>query len=538
MNLKSLIPLSIIFVILSSCISSKQVVSEAKAVPQKDLMNDAVIAKYKSTITSEELKDYLYTLASNDFEGRETGTRGGKMAAQFLSDEYHRLGLKGPIEGRANEYLQSIPFIEMKTTYGYITSGDLQLDEGTDFLTQYSSGSSTASEVVFVGHGIELPDYNDYADIDVRGKAICAVWGNPNNSAGKRLFNTAQDSFLNLANLAKKGITDLFITMPNQRRYDAQKMFLENSSSQFQPEFLMDESQLQDRPYNLYFISPASAARLFGVTSDEFFSSVQKRLDKKETLGGIFKAENVEISVERPLKNIDCENVIAFVEGTDLKDEVIVISSHYDHVGIIDGKIYNGADDDGSGTVGVLEIAEAFATAAKDGYSPRRSVVFLNVTGEEKGLFGSQYYTDKEPIFPLENTIANLNIDMIGRVDKRHEDSPEYVYIIGSDMLSTELHRVHEQVAKTYFPEMEMDYLYNGKTHPDRFYYRSDHYNFAKNNIPVIFYFNGTHDDYHKHTDTPDKIEYDVLKQRTQLIFTTAWHLANGQNRPVVDVAD
>ncbi|GAB5400114.1 MAG: M28 family metallopeptidase [Aureisphaera sp.] len=227
------------------------------------------------------------------------------------------------------------------------------------------------------------------------------------------------------------------------------------------------------------------------------------------------------------------ENVVAFIKGSEKPDEIIVLSAHYDHVGTRDGKVYNGADDDGSGTVGMLEIAEAFQKAVKDGNGPKRSILFLHVTGEEIGLYGSKYYTEN-PLFPLKNTVCNLNTDMIGRIDPNKKDSPNYIYLIGSDKLSQELHDVSEAVAKEY-SDLELDYKFNDENDPNRFYYRSDHYNFAKNNIPIIFYFNGVHEDYHKPTDTPDKIEYDLLTKRTKLIFQTAWEVANRDGRITAD---
>ncbi|MCY4161763.1 MAG: M28 family metallopeptidase [Flavobacteriaceae bacterium] len=226
------------------------------------------------------------------------------------------------------------------------------------------------------------------------------------------------------------------------------------------------------------------------------------------------------------------ENVVAIIEGKEFPDEYIVITSHLDHVGFAeDGQIYNGADDDGSGTVATLEIAEAFQNAVKEGHGPRRSIVFLHVTAEERGLLGSKYYTDEDPLYPLENTVANLNMDMIGRSDpKRENPDPNYIYLIGSYILSQELHEVSEQV-NGEFVGIELDYSFADIDDPNRFYYRSDHYNFAKHNIPVIFYFNGVHEDYHQPTDTADKILYDVLEKRTQLIFHTAWELANRDER-------
>jgi len=229
----------------------------------------------------------------------------------------------------------------------------------------------------------------------------------------------------------------------------------------------------------------------------------------------------------------DSENVVAYIKGSEKPNEYIVISAHYDHLGIRGNKIYNGADDDASGNSAVLEIAEAFQKAVKDGFGPKRSIIFLHVTGEEEGLFGSKYYTEN-PIFPLDGTVANLNIDMIGRVDKQHENNPEFVYLIGADKLSSELHNLSEDMNKKY-TNLQLDYTYNNENDPNRFYYRSDHYNFAKNNIPIIFYFNGVHKDYHKSSDTADKIRYDLLQKRTKLVFHTAWELANRKERIIVD---
>ncbi|MCB0460755.1 MAG: M28 family peptidase [Flavobacteriaceae bacterium] len=229
----------------------------------------------------------------------------------------------------------------------------------------------------------------------------------------------------------------------------------------------------------------------------------------------------------------DSENVVAFIKGFEKPEEYVIISAHYDHIGVKGEEINNGADDDGSGTTAVMQIAQAFKKATDAGMAPKRSIVFLHVTGEEVGLFGSKYYTE-HPIFPLDNTVANLNIDMIGRYDEKHAENPEFVYLIGSDKLSTELHELSEATNKKY-TNLELDYTYNDENDPNRFYYRSDHYNFAKNNIPIIFYFNGVHEDYHKPTDTPDKINYDLLQKRAQLVFYTAWEIANRENRLTVD---
>ena len=232
------------------------------------------------------------------------------------------------------------------------------------------------------------------------------------------------------------------------------------------------------------------------------------------------------------------DNVAAFIEGSDLKDEIVVVSAHLDHIGmdpLADGDgISNGADDDGSGTVALLEIAEAFMQAKADGHGPRRSILILHVSGEEKGLLGSEYYADREPLLPLANTVADLNIDMIGRHDPTYEGSDQYVDVIGADLISTDIDDINTRVNMLTGLGLELSKRYNSPDDPNRFFARSDHWNFGKHEIPFIFYFNGTHEDYHGVDDEPEKIDYELMAERTQLIFGTAWQLANQDERPAV----
>jgi Zn-dependent M28 family amino/carboxypeptidase len=261
----------------------------------------------------------------------------------------------------------------------------------------------------------------------------------------------------------------------------------------------------------------------------DFLQNFYRTADIPEANGTQDYLQSMELTIKG--NTVQSENVVAIIEGSEYPDQYIVISSHLDHVGVnAKGEIHNGADDDGSGTVALLEIAEAFKKAADEGNGPKRSIVFLHVTGEEKGLLGSRYYTEN-PLYPLADTMVNLNVDMIGRKNpKRDTDDPNYIYLIGSDRLSQDLHEISEATNKK-FTQLELDYTYNDEKDPNRFYYRSDHYNFAKQNIPVIFYFSGTHEDYHRPGDTPDKILYPTLEKRTKLIFYTAWELANRKEK-------
>jgi len=196
-------------------------------------------------------------------------------------------------------------------------------------------------------------------------------------------------------------------------------------------------------------------------------------------------------------------------------------------------EVYNGADDNASGSSALMELAQSFQMAKKQGNGPKRSILFLHLTGEEIGLYGSKYYVEN-PVFSLDSTVVDLNIDMVGRVDEAHLDKKDYIYLIGSNRLSQDLHKLSEKVNKSY-TNLNLDYTYNASNDPYKYYERSDHYNFAKNNIPVIFYFNGSHEDYHKITDTADKIDFDLLALRTKLVFYTAWEIANREDRLVLD---
>jgi Zn-dependent M28 family amino/carboxypeptidase len=236
---------------------------------------------------------------------------------------------------------------------------------------------------------------------------------------------------------------------------------------------------------------------------------------------------DIRVSIIKETRKLQSTDVLGYLEGSDLKDQLLVISARYDHLGKRDSIIYFGADDDGSGTVSLLELAAAFSKAKAAGKGPRRSILFLANSGEEKGLWGSEYYTD-HPVYPMDMTTADLNIDMIGRRDpgKKQGDSNNYVYIVGDDKLSSDLHPISVAMNKKY-TGLELDYKFNDPKDPERIYYRSDHFNFARKGVPIIFYFDGIHKDYHKPTDTPEKINYDLMAKRARLVFYTAWEMAN-----------
>ncbi len=478
---------------------------------------------YASTITRTELKEHLFIYASDEYEGRETGKPGQKKAVEYLRNAYS--ALKVPAAKANGDYFQKVPLEIAQLPSGTMLFNDQVFEIGEDFLA-FIPFIKDFSEVVYAGYGIESENYSDFKDLDVQGKIVLIKAGEPVDEDGTYLVNGTkqrsewsdlQESIERKSEiLVEKGAGGILYYDPvNYQRYVRAYEFLANSEDGMMR--LKEEGQ---NPAPI----PVSAKLAKMILAEIETDHRPKRIPAK-----------VSFNLESRSEQIDSENVVAVIKGSEKPDEYVVISSHLDHIGVTaDGKINNGADDDGSGSVAMLEIAEAFQMAADAGQGPARSVVFLHVTGEEKGLLGSAYYTDVDPIFPLEGTVVNLNIDMIGRIDPKREGSREYVYLIGSDKLSTELHELSEEVNEE-FTQLELDYTYNDENDPNRFYYRSDHYNFAKNNIPIIFYFNGTHEDYHRPTDTPDKINYDLLEKRAQLIFHTAWELANRDTRVVVD---
>ncbi len=513
-----------IFIALAWACNSSQKTVTTQDVQEK--ASEISSATYAETITESELKDHLYIYASDEFEGRETGEPGQKKAIAYLKSEYENLGI--PAAKEDGDYFQHVPLEISKLPVGKLAVNDSDFLIGEHVLT-FNSASSSFDEILYVGYGIEEEGYSDYQGLDLNGKLVLVKSGEPKNLDGTykisgtdeaSIWSNMSESLSKRIQLAvdkgAKGI--LYYDNENFNRFKRRFDYMKTNNSG-----RMELKNEKAGDFSSIFIDDVVAKSIFpNIDSD----SAPKSLDARINLD--FQSSN---------DMVESENVAAVIKGSELPNEYIIISSHLDHIGIsANGEINNGADDDGSGTVALLEIAEAFKKAQEAGNGPKRSIVFLHVTGEEKGLLGSQYYTDVDPIFPLEQTVANLNIDMIGRIDPKREGDRNYIYLIGSDKLSTELHELSEKVNKQY-GNLELDYTYNDENDPNRFYYRSDHYNFAKNNIPIIFYFNGTHDDYHRPSDTPDKINYDLLQNRTRLIFQTAWEIANKTDRIIVDKA-
>lgn len=456
------------------------------------IAQDKTAIKFAKTIEAGDLKDHLSIIASDEYEGRETGKKGQKMAADYIAKHFETLGFEAPVNGT---YFQQFDLTSSSLGSIYFRRGDEKKVGFQDFV-YYSKSETMGEEYVQVVMASEnMENYKGSYVVLVTDKLMGV----------QKQLDEAKES----------GAAGFVVVLKNENEFGS---VLNRLGGYLKAPSLGLDGR-DNEADKMIITNVAMADWIFEQPIDEVAPGTSAKL--------VFNADYLD-------SRITTENVLGFLKGSEKPEEILVITSHYDHVGIINGEIHNGADDDGSGTVTVLEVAEAFAAAAKKGKRPKRSILFMTVTGEEKGLLGSQYYTDIDPVFPLKNTIANLNIDMVGRVDDAHSEDTDYIYVIGSDKLSTELHTLSEDVNDSYV-NLDLDYTYNDVNDPNRFYYRSDHYNFAKNSIPVIFYFNGTHADYHKPTDTVEKINFEIMEKRAKLVFHTAWELANREERIKVD---
>lgn len=491
---------------------------------------------FAAGINEEDAKKHMTVLTSDSLAGRETGTEGNLKAAQYAARHFEQLGLP-TVNG---SYFQKIAFKSENFKGNKVQINSKEYAPMWDYYSFPSLSSDIdleTAEILFLGYGIETDRYNDYKNVDVEGKVLLIY----NNEPLKK----DSTSWITRRKEPSEWTTDLTKKVTTATKHGAKALIiidgnLQKNINQFRNSYLnttlkvFNENVSRDSFCNAVYVSTTMAKALIGAAFEDVVSArnyiVKKGKPKRFSI-----STKLKILQEKNIRTIFSQNILGYIEGTDpkLKDELIIVSAHIDHLGTRAENIYRGADDDASGTTAVLEIAEAFAEAKKKGQGPRRSVLCILFTGEEKGLLGSEYYTTY-PIFPLKNTVANVNIDMIGRVDDNHSKNPNFIYVIGSDKLSSELHTINENMNSEY-TQLELDYRYNDEKDPNRYYYRSDHYNFAKNGIPVVFYFNGTHEDYHRPTDTMDKINFSIWAKRAKLAFYTTWELANRDKRIKVD---
>ena len=484
--------------------------SAAQTAPQKrEKKSKTDAGTFAKTITADDLKKHLYIVAGKEMEGRETATPGQKKAAAYIEDQFRSLGLT---PGNHGDYQLQYPVYQDSLTNTSIEINGKTFDLDKDFSVNVGQTSPSVyrfSEIVFVGNGVVDSARDDYKGLDVRGKAVLLLPAPAPQGQGQGRGGFG-NQFARIDAAQKNGAVAVLVIGTN---------FPRQQKTNPKGNMYLSAFQRVIRP-NQFQVSEQIAQAIMG---NDYATA------KSGTIVPKTYTANLMLSFNKATTNLQSSDVLGVLEGTDLKDEYVFVTGHYDHLGKRgDSIIYYGADDDGSGTVSVLEIAEAFTKAKAAGNGPRRTMIFMTVSGEEKGLWGSQYYTE-HPVFPLEKTTVDLNIDMIGRIDasRKQGDSTNYVYVVGDDKVSTDLKPISEAVNKKY-TRMELDYKFNDPKDPNRIYFRSDHYNFARKGVPIIFYYDGMLGaDYHRPTDTPDKIYYDLLAKRAQLVFYTSWEMAN-----------
>lgn len=516
--------------------------------------------KFSAPVNKDRAYSHLSILASDEYEGRETGKKGAWMAAEYIKKQFQSFGLVGPVKNSKDPYFQKVGLVSYDITSSAFSVNGKALQTYKDFNVPNSTVpvgglNISANEVVFAGYGISKEGFDELNGLNLEDKVVMIFSaGDPTNPQAANAQSNDRVAMRAAMMARQKVLGEILKRKPKallmiDLNFDKTPLWMKESgaSGRLMLKNAATEAAIQKAPaYTSVTISKSTADEILKSSGTNIDALVKKIAETVKPASQVVKA-NITIKAEKKENEVRAENVLGFLEGSDpkLKNEVLVVTGHYDHIGLVrdpnaKDKVNNGADDDGSGTTGVLMLAEAFSKAKKAGNGPKRSILFMTVCGEEKGLLGSEWYSE-HPVFAVENTIANLNTDMIGRIGEEYlgkPDSANYVYSIGSFKLSTDLGKLSEKVNDTY-TKLKLDYKFDDPKDPQRIYYRSDHYNFAKLGIPIIFYYDGMlEQDYHQPGDEISKINFDLLVKRAHLIYYTAWELANMPNRPVVDQKD
>jgi hypothetical protein len=526
--------------------------TQATATAPAAALSSATIDAAKR-ITAARLSEHLHVVASDAMEGRDTPSRGLDETAKYIADDLKKLGIKPA--GDDGTYFQRIALKRDRVdqTRTTLALDDQSFKFGDDYLVTGTQGSG-AGQLVFVGHGwiVKSKGIDAYKGIDVKDKImIVAGTGLLPNMARADARGKAGVDYDNAESYAQRNGALGLIVVPRTGDMDRFWRFQRGRLERGGYQVVRFASQNGARPLPTIYASQRLLDALFaGETISG--ADVMKQAQSGETAPAfaLSTQKHVKFSVVATTETATTQNVVGVLEGRDaqLKSEYVALGAHYDHIGVAGqgsgqcpaggaDTICNGADDDGSGTVSILTIAEAFAKGAK----PRRSILFVWHCGEEKGLWGSQYFTNY-PTVPLANVVTQLNIDMIGRSKKEGDatpananlSGPNEVYVIGSKMMSTDLGALSERINASYL-NVSFNYKYDDPHDTNRFFFRSDHFNYAQKGVPIIFYFDGVHEDYHRPGDEPDKIDYQKMEKVARTVFATATELANSQARPRVD---
>ena len=525
-------------------------VAQQRAPKPKPIPATVLAARGVETINAEQMRAYLTFIASDEMEGRDTPSRGLDTTAKFLALNLSRWGFKPA--GDEGTFFQKIA-LRRDAIDGTKSSAEIdgqKFSFGEDFLPN-AVQAAMQGPLVFAGDGwvIKSRKLNPYEGVDVKNKII-VVMGQPfpglprgvtrADLAGRQGVDWSSPAFYAQQHGAK-GV--LAIPDPQTIQNWEQVRARATQGGRLVVEKFVTQSSTPTGSNVLMSMNMANAllkGEKFDAAALVSKFNAGEALPTFEFSSGKNVKVNITVKNERPMT----QNVVAVWEGSDpkLKNEYVAVGAHYDHVGICApasaDPICNGADDDGSGTTAMLAMAEALARAKQ---RPKRSVLFVWHTGEEKGLWGSRYFAEN-PTVPLNQIVTQLNMDMIGRSKKEGDTNtrnqslsgPNTVYVIGSKMMSTELGELSERVNASYL-NLQLDYRFDDPADPNRFFFRSDHINYARKGIPIIFYFDGVHEDYHRAGDEPHKIDYEKLQKVTRTVYVTLWEIAIRPTRPKVD---
>ncbi len=511
--------------------------------------------KAAERITAAVLSERLHFVASDAMDGRDTPSKGLDETARYIADNLKRWGLKPA--GDDGSYFQRIALKRTKVAAAqtHAELGDRVLKFGTDFLPANQSGAA-AGALVYAGTGymIKAKQMNPYEGLDVRDKIVIVNMGFPNGLRRADLQGKEGEDYADPGTYARLHGARGLVMIPSVK--DTADWLLRRQGNLERGSYMVEsfeDPRATTMPAQQLPTIYATPALLDALFAGEQTTSADALLQAQEGKGAASFAlaanKVLHFTVSVTTDQQFTQNVVGVLPGKDpvLRQEYIAFGAHYDHVGdtlhggqcmpVNGDTICNGADDDGSGTVAILSIAEAFAKGPR----PARSLLFVWHCGEEKGLWGSRYFTE-HPTVPLQQVAAQLNIDMIGRSKQagdtvpanRDLSGPDAVYVIGSRMMSTQLGDLSARVNRAYL-NLGFDYKYDDPNDPNRFFFRSDHYNYAHKGVPIIFFFDGVHEDYHRPTDSPDKIDYDKMQKVARTVFLMGAELANAPARPVID---
>jgi hypothetical protein len=521
--------------------------AQRKNAPPKAASKTILAARSVETISAAQLKSYLSFIASDEMEGRDTPSRGLDTTAKFLAMNLERWGFKPA--GDDGTFFQRI-VLRRDQLEGARSSAEIngrKFAFGEDFIPN-AVGATISGPLVYAGHGwvVKSKNIDAYQGVDVKDK-IVVVYGEgfPKGITRADLVGRGGNDWFRPSVYARSHGAKAVIAVPDPGivlRWDQARQRAETVAGRPVPEKFTSSS---GPAVPLIWVSAKMADALF--QGEQFdASTLMDRGQRGEATPAfaLSPTKQVNFTIAVKTEKPPTQNVVAVWEGSDpvLKNEYVAVGAHYDHVGIgnpVNGdSVYNGADDDGSGTTALLAMAEALARAKQ---RPKRSVLFVWHCGEEKGLWGSRYFTDY-PTIPLAQIVTQINIDMIGRSKKEGDTNsrnadlsgPNQIYVIGSKMMSTELGELSESVNKSFL-NLQYDYRYDDPNDANRFFFRSDHYNYARKGIPIIFFFDGVHEDYHRPGDEPQKIDYQKMEKIARTIYLTLWEIANRPVRPKVD---